>query len=470
LNYKFSYAETPHTSNATLWKQTKKSSVMATSILNYLHFNNPTRDQINALNALSVFVGETSDKKFFIMKGAAGTGKTSLVSALIGFLNSENRAYKIAAPTGRAARIIGRKAGTVSSTIHSMIFIPETNKKTGQVTFKLKRHIDDNPTIYIIDEASMIASKSASDQKYVTSQGLLSSLIEYVKSANSGNKIVFLGDNYQLPPVHEENSNALDLAYIEKNFLIKGDLHELKEVKRQEDGSTILENAIGIRSAIDDGQKNYTIQGEKVKNIYAASEQYTQQFKSEGPNKSVAIGISHKANAFFNDLVRTKLYGNNKNILEPGDLLLVTRNWSRNESVLFNGDHVELIEVDWNHIEEVEGLHFLAIKFRPVFSDEIIEDLLLLESLTSIGGQVDFVQENKMIQSRYIKNIKFRESQNPADDKFVGSIKLMYGHSITCHKAQGGEWDNVFINTFGVHDLRWKYTAVTRGIERVYNF
>jgi exodeoxyribonuclease-5 len=167
---------------------------MATSILNFLHFNNPTRDQINALNALSRFVGNSSDKKCFILKGAAGTGKTSIVSALIGFLNAENSEYKIAAPTGRAARIIGRKAGSISSTIHSMIFIPETNKKTGQVTFKLKHHTDEKPTVYIIDEASMIASKSSSDEKYITSKGLLPSLIEFVKNANIGNKIIFLGN------------------------------------------------------------------------------------------------------------------------------------------------------------------------------------------------------------------------------------------------------------------------------------
>jgi exodeoxyribonuclease-5 len=453
-----------------LCRNKQKTITMATSILNFLHFNNPTRDQINALNALSSFVSNSSDKNCFILKGAAGTGKTSIVSALIGFLNAENREYKIAAPTGRAARIIGRKAGSISSTIHSMIFIPETNKKTGQVTFKLKHHTDEKPTVYIIDEASMIASKSSNDEKYVTSKGLLHSLIEFVKKANVGNKIILLGDNYQLPPVNEQNSNALDLTYIEKTFSFKGEMHELKEVKRQEDGSYILENAIGIRTAIDNGQDKFNLRGENAKNIYAASERYTQQFKSQGPNKSIAIGISHKANAFFNDLVRTKLYGNNKNILEPGDLLLVTRNWTRNESILYNGDHVELIEVDWNRVEEVEGLHFVAIKFRPLFSDEIIEDLLLIESLTNHGGQVDFEQENKMIQKRYIKNIRFRESQNPSDDKYVGSIKLMYGHSITCHKAQGGEWSDVYINTFGANDLRWKYTAVTRGIDRVIRF
>ena len=464
------YADTPHIIQSTLWQQTKKNGVMATSILNFLHFNNPTNDQVKALHALSEFVRDSADKECFILKGAAGTGKTSIVSALVGYLNHKNINYKIAAPTGRAARIIGRKAGSISSTIHSMIFIPETNKKTGQVTFKLKRHIDENPTVYIIDEASMIASKSAKDEKYVTSQGLLTSLIEFVLSANNDNKIIFLGDNYQLPPVNELRSNALDLQFIENTFSIKAEIHELKEVKRHEDGSYILENAIGIRTAIDGGLDKFTIQGESCKNIYNATERYTQKFKSEGPNQSVAIGISHKANAFFNDLVRTKLYGQNKNLLEPGDLLLVTRNWARNESILYNGDHVELIEVDWNSIEEIEGLHFIAIKIRPVFSDEIIEDILMLESVTNLGGEVDFKQENKMIQSRYIKNIRFRESQNPSDDKYVGSIRLMYGHSITCHKAQGGEWNDVYINTFGVTDLRWKYTAVTRGVSSLIQF
>lgn len=443
---------------------------MATSILNFLHFGNPTNDQKNALHGLQTFVSDDSDKDFLILKGAAGTGKTSLVSALVGYMNDQRRPYRIAAPTGRAARIIGRKAGALSSTIHSMIFTPEANSKTGQIKFNMKYEINEKPTVYIIDEASMVASKSSSDERYLTSQDLLSSLITFIQRANADNKMIFLGDTYQLPPVKEEQSNALNANFLVENFDLSGETYELTEVKRQEDGSYILDNAIGIRDAIDNGYSGYSLIGNQSRNIYDAAEKYTYQYQSEGPNQSIAIGISHKANAFFNDLVRTKLYGQNKNIMEPGDLLMVTKNWTRNESILYNGDQVELLDVDWSSVEEVEGLNFVAVQVRPVFSDEIIQDYLLLDSLTNLGGQVDFQQENKMVQSRHIKNRKFRETKNPSDDKYVGALRLMYGHSITCHKAQGGEWNDVYINTFGVNDLRWKYTAVTRGINNIIHF
>jgi exodeoxyribonuclease-5 len=183
-----------------------------------------------------------------------------------------------------------------------------------------------------------------------------------------------------------------------------------------------------------------------------------------------AIGVSHRANKFFNDLVRTQIHGADKAILEPGDLMMVTRNWSRNGVFLCNGDQVEIIEVDWNSVESVEDLTFIAIKFRPLFSDQIVDDLLLVESVTSIGANIDQEKFMKLVQSRYIKNKIFRDSENPEDDKYIGSIKLMYGHSITCHKAQGGEWDKVYINSWGIPSLKWQYTAVTRGVSNLEHF
>ena len=443
---------------------------MKNSILDFLHFSNPTKGQEKALIGIEQFLNVDNKEDFLILRGAAGTGKTSITSAVIEYLNDLNRPFKIAAPTGRAARIIGKKTNSVSSTIHSMIYIPEANSKTGVVSFKLKTKLDEKPTLYIIDEASMIASKNSNSELFKSDNDLLSSLIKYVKTANTKNKIIFLGDDYQLTPIGEKCSNALNKDFLIEQCKLSGSLFSLKEVKRQEDGSYILENATNIRMAIDAGDKKHDILGSKSKNIHYAAYNYVNNYKKNGPENAIALGVSHKANKYFNDLVRTKMFGGNKNILEPGDLLMVDKNWTRDGVFCSNGDQIQLIEVDWNSIETVCDLNFVAIKFKPLFSDEIFEDLLLLESITELGGQIDYKLEGELLKRRYIKNLIFQESKKPSDDKYVGAIRLMYGHAITCHKAQGGEWNKVFINTLGIPDLRWQYTAVTRGIKKIESF
>ncbi len=445
----------------------------STSILSYLHFIHPTKEQETVLKAMEDFVKDENQHDFLILCGAAGTGKTSVTAALIGYLNKLDKPYKISAPTGRAARILGRKAKTTTSTIHSMIYIPKSDTESGKVTFKLKNSLNSNPTIYIIDEASMIPKEIDKQQVlFEVEKGLIFDLISYIKKANVYNKIIFLGDHYQLPPIGENQSSALNKEFLESTFNLKGYAFLLTEVKRQEDGSYILENATEIRKAIDNKKSSHPIVGKQSRNIYNAAENYVKGIKNEGLENSVAIGVSHKANKFFNDLVRERIFGRAKKALETGDLLMVTQNWYRNGVQLYNGDHVELLSVDWNLQEQVAGLHFVAVKVRLLFSENEtnVEDYALLESILSPGGKIDGTLENELRRQRYTKNKIFRESNLPGDDRYVGALRLMYGHAITCNKAQGGEWKKVFINTLGIPSLKWQYTAVTRGIEEIEKF
>ena len=191
---------------------------------------------------------------------------------------------------------------------------------------------------------------------------------------------------------------------------------------------------------------------------------------SNGPESAIALAVSNKANKFFNDLMRSERFGFSKRPLEIGDILMISQNWSRPSNKLYNGDQVELKEVDWNKIVELEGFTFVPVKIKPLFSDVVIEELVLLDTILSIDGSLNWEKERKLIEGRYAKNVKLRETRNVSDDPYLGALRMMYGYSITCHKAQGGEWDNVYINTLGVKDLRWKYTAVTRGVERVVRF
>jgi exodeoxyribonuclease-5 len=303
-------------------------------------------------------------------------------------------------------------------------------------------------------------------------KGLIFDLIAFIKKANVNNKVIFLGDHYQLPPIGDTQSYALNKEFLENTFNLKGTSFALTEVKRQEDGSYILQNATEIRQAIDERKTSHPITGIQSKNIYSAADSYVKGINQDGLESAVSIGVSHKANQLFNNLVRERIFGRAKKMLEVGDLLMVKQNWFRNGVQLYNGDHVELISVDWNLQEQVADLHFVAAKVKLLFSETetIVEDYILIESILSIGGKIDGQKENELRKQRYIKNQIFRSSNMPGDDRYVGALRLMYGHAITCNKAQGGEWKKVFINTWGIPSLKWQYTAVTRGIKEIERF
>ncbi len=437
------------------------------TILDHLHFATPTTEQKNALLGMAEFSKQQSSDDFMILCGAAGTGKTSIVSAFIGYLNQMDVRYQIAAPTGRAARIIGRKSKTVSNTVHSMIYTAVSNKKTGAITWRLKQNLNSKETIYIIDEASMIPSIPNNDEAslFKSENSLLKDLTAFVKNGHKSSKVLFLGDRYQLPPMHEAESRALCAEYVHKTFGWKGRANLLTEVKRQADGSQIMLNAIKTRIGIDEGKAEVKLEGHKFSNPWRAADDYVHEFVNNGTEHAISIGATHNMNNVFNKAVREKLFGKNALLLEPGDLMMVTTNWSRNSHRLYNGDHVTVKEPFPKLMEEVAGLHFMPIKVlhkNIEGVEEEIEDYLLVESVMSKNGQLDFIAENGLRHERFAKNRPYSESSLPEDDRYVGALRLNYGYSITCNKAQGGEWEKVYLNTFHIPCLRFQYTAVTR--------
>jgi exodeoxyribonuclease-5 len=437
-------------------------------ILNFLHFHCPTSEQKGALLALQDFVKAETNEDFFILCGAAGTGKTSITSALIGYLNQTETQYEISAPTGRAARILGKKTKANSSTIHSLIYSTGTNKESGEVFFILKQNTNSKYCIYIIDEASMIAASKTKPEKelFQAEDSLLNDLVKFVKAGNENNKIILLGDVHQLPPINENEAKALNPNYLRNHFQWKGSFHYLTEVKRQEDGSYILKNATELRRAIDNqDQIQPGIKAYRHYNTFIAAKQYAKNFEAANPDRAVAIGVSHKANNIFNKEVRKHLFGGNVPLAVPGDLMMVMQNWKRAGSILYNGDHVIIEEVCLDKIEEVANLHFVPVKLsiRNLQREEqVIEDYTVLEILLNEMPQLFSDQEKLLRAERFKKNKIFSESGKPEDDRYVGALRLGYGYAITCQKAQGGEWEKVYVNTFGVKDMRWTYTAITR--------
>lgn len=435
------------------------------SILDHLKFT-PTFEQNRALNEMSNFVKEGNTNDFLILSGSAGTGKTSITTALIGYLNTCAISYNIAAPTGRAARILGRKSQTLNSTIHSLIYDPIVNQKTGVITFKLKKNIVKDYTVFIIDEASMISSKTTYDEKslFKSNNSLLSDLITFVKEGNQKNKLIFLGDRNQLPPVNELESKALCKNFLINNYSLKGVSYNLTEVKRQNNDSIILRNANNVRVGIENNLKYVQMENIEIQNLSSACNNYIHSYKNDLDDSVISIGATHRMNNMFNNIVRERIYGASPNIVEENDLLLISKTWSRNGVKLYSGDHVTVEEVDMEKMQTVADLKFVPVKLKSknLKNEEIIiEDFLMLDSITRPEG-LKAEQEKKLYHERFSKNRIFSKSSNPSDDRYVGAIRANYGHSITCNKAQGGEWDTVFINSFFMPTLRYQYTAITR--------
>jgi exodeoxyribonuclease-5 len=439
------------------------------NILDYLGFDSPTKEQVVALNAMSNFVKEDQVEDFLILCGAAGTGKSSITSALIGYLNSRDICYKIAAPTGRAARIIGRKTNCLNSTIHSLIYNVEVDTESGEVTFSLKINNENDRTVFIIDEASMITTLPNNPELslFKSSNSLLSDLIKFVKAGNQSNKIIFLGDRNQLPPINEKESLALIPSYLNEEFKLNGGLHFLTEVKRQEDGSYIMKNAVNTRIAIEQNKTFSKINAFKFTYISGAVTKFVEDFKNNDKDYCISINPFHKGNQLFNRLVRERIFGSNAKPLEKGDWMLVTQKWSRNGQELYNGDHVTVEEINLMSAEFVGGLYFAPVKLKAksLSGEEIIiDDYILLDSISFPTGCLPIEKEKTLRGERYRKNKVFRESGFPQDDKYVGAIRLTHGYSITCHKAQGGEWQKVYMSTFNIPSLKYQYTAITRAV------
>ena len=437
------------------------------SILDFLHFDCPTSEQRDALLAMQNFINEENMQDFLILCGAAGTGKTSITTALIGYMNQNDVSYRIAAPTGRAARILGRKSNTDNSTIHSLIYDVESNSDTGEVFFTLKQNDERDFTVYLIDEASMVGTIAGNDELslFKSKNSLLSDLVRFVKAGNQKSKVIFLGDRNQLPPVNELESLALCPEYLNKEYKWNGSVHFLTEVKRQEDGSYIMKNAIELRKGIEEGKSSVDLIGFKFNNGFGAVTRYTEEYLEKGYEYCVSIACSHKQNMWFNTEVRKKIYGERVGIIENRDLMLVTQKWGRNGMGLYSGDHVIVEELKMDLMEVVAGLHFAPVRLKSKSLDgkeEIIEDYLLLESINEPSGQLQIALEKRLRHERNTKNPVFRESGMPSDDRYVGAIRLTYGHSITCNKAQGGEWEKVYMNAFMLPSLKYQYTAVTR--------
>lgn len=484
--------------------------------------------QQQALDSFKSFL--TSDSQVFILKGAAGTGKTTLVTEFIKILEAEHREFGLLAPTGRAAYIIGNKTGKEASTIHSGIYGLSDLKSMGQdneangdgnihLQFDLKFNEDSPYKVYFVDEASMISDSFSENEAFSFGSGcLLTDLFKYA----SGRKIVFIGDYAQLPPIGMNFSPALDAEYLEEKFGCKAVEFILQEVMRQSNESVMIQNATRIRDCIEKKTfiefKLNNGSDTNAEDINLLRPYY--QLSSDKPSvKSAIITYSNRQALDYNLAVRRHYYGEDASRLKAGDLLIICRNNYSYEQELFNGNIVLVeacqsdddlvhrqvrVKVGKNHIEQVD-LNFRRATIRfcangnAVSLNVTILDSFLDNPVGSVNGLlaqaliVDF--NNRLpeplkshiseIRRLLRSNNKITEGQKDLRDSYVkllqtdpyyNAVICKYGYAMTCHKAQGGEWENVFVDmcrfggTANEDYFRWAYTALTRASKRIWHF
>lgn len=446
----------------------------------------PTIKQDIVLQKLSHFMLSGSKESLFLLKGYAGTGKTTLIGVLVKNLWKAKLNAVLLAPTGRAAKVISNFSGKQAQTIHRNIYYPKKNK-SGGLAFQLKQNKSRN-TIFIVDEASMIPD-TPSDSKLFENGSLLDDLMLYVYSGYNC-KILFIGDTAQLPPVKLEVSPALDANTLSVGFNKDVTQIELDEVVRQAENSGILMNATRLREILNDGfydsfqfQINGYLDVVRFFDGHEIMEALNEAYSSSGHEESVIILRSNKRANIYNQQIRSRILFQEEE-LSSGDYLMVVKNnyfWLDNKSeagFIANGDIIKVLEI--YSIKELYGFRFAIVNIEMVdYPDQKpFETVLLLDTLTSETPSLTYEESNKLYQE-VMKDFedeksKYKKFMGVKNNKFFNSLQVKFSYAITCHKSQGGQWDNVFIEQPYLADginkdyLRWLYTAVTRAKKKLY--
>ncbi|NUN09196.1 MAG: AAA family ATPase [Ignavibacteriaceae bacterium] len=465
-----------------------------------------TASQYSAINSFSDFL--RSDKQVFILKGYAGTGKTYLIKILCDNLKKHDRQFYLMAPTGRAAKVIRQKTGFKAYTIHKSIYsfeelaelIPQTDSADSSFKYyyKLRVNNDNSNCIYIIDEASMISDVYTEEEFFRFGSGyLLKDLFDYCNTNSPGlkRKIIFVGDDCQLPPVNTNFSFALSESYIESTYNVKCVSGELTEVVRQVGNSGIIEIASKIRESISLNNYNYfSINCAKPDVIQINPESVVDTYlKNYGENSTVIVAGTNKQVYDYNMEIRSRLFPGKAEIT-PGDKILITANSYNRAIELLNGDIGEVVEVSSNIEVKLVPVRNngenikVDLKFRDAvlrFPDsegtpvdiacKILENILTSDqrSLSSDETKALYINFKMSNPELHPKSQEFKDKIKT--DPYFNALRVKYGYALTCHKAQGGEWENVIVDFYSNTGIlnrqyfRWAYTAVTRAKFRLYS-
>ena len=463
------------------------SNVLA--LLNQAFPHEPTPGQEKLLGDLAVFltISWHQQNALYILRGYAGTGKTTIVKALVEVLPKIGKRTVLLAPTGRAAKVLSSYTGKQANTIHRKIYLAFTNKD-GNIVLKLQTNYHKH-TLFIIDEASMIQHTMAAEGSLFGTRNLLDDLSQFVYSGENC-RMLFIGDNAQLPPVGLDYSPALDMAFLKNAYHLSIDSYELTEVVRQASESGILMNATRMRSQLQekkiefplfsvDGFRDFvrltgTDLEEALNNAYAGRNR----------DSNVVICRSNKRANIFNREIRHRILFLEEEI-STGDFMMVVKNnyfWLPPESTagfVANGDIVELVRI--RTIEEMYGFRFadVTIRFVDYPDEQEIDVKVILDTLMSESPALTQADNNRLFQA-VMADYEDLPSRRERLDKvkanpYFNALQVKFAYALTCHKTQGGQWDTVFVDQGYLNDKminpefgRWLYTAITRASKKVY--
>lgn len=446
----------------------------------------PTIKQQKALQMLALYCCKSAPDEVFLLKGYAGTGKTSIMATLVGQLWKLKKSAYLLAPTGRAAKVLGNYAGKQAHTIHRKIYTPR-KKKGGGISF-VKRPNKHRNTLFIVDEASMIPDMQLNTTSKEHSS-LLEDLMQYVYSGY-GCRLILIGDTAQLPPVKLDVSPALDADLLARHFDKKVSLLELDEVVRQQLQSGILYNATVVRERLANSYfDNFQFRLDDFTDVIRpvdgqeVMDALNDSYSSSGTEGAIVIVRSNKRANLFNQQIRQRILFK-EGELEAGDFLMVVKNnyfWLKPDSeagFVANGDIIEVLEI--HALTDLYGFRFATVQVRMVDYPDMspFETVLLLDTLGSETPSLPYEESNKLyeaVKEDYVdETSNYKKFLAIKNNKYFNAMQVKFAYAITCHKSQGGQWPTVFLEQPYLPDgpdksyMRWLYTALTRASDKVY--
>ncbi len=451
---------------------------------NFSHI--PTQSQENAIEKFADFLIEPSEYPVFLLKGYAGTGKTSLVSSFVEALGQMNFKMVLMAPTGRAAKVFSGYANFSAHTVHKIIY-RQKSAKDGFGSFNLNKNLRPE-TIFFVDEASMIHGSSAEYSGFGTGN-LLEDLLNFVFEGHNC-RLVLIGDTAQLPPVGNSESPALDKDIL-KYYSASVTECFLSDVVRQSNESGVLSCAIDLRLQIEtqtvlDKLPKINIEGFKdVKRIAGEEliDAITSSYDTVGMDETLIVNRSNKRTNLYNKGIRNSILYKEEE-LTVGDIILVVKNnyhWlkdSKEVDFIANGDIAEIVRI--RGYEELYGCRFVNCVVRLLDYKELEVDVKLMLDVLSLDTPGLSQKEQEQFFYTVMEDYadltpKQKQYQAVKNSDYYNALQVKFAYAMTCHKAQGGQWKNVFVDPGFVPDEninrdyhRWLYTAFTRCTENLY--